>query len=84
MIDGKYLSFFNLLSFKLNDEKSALMKEISRLEKLAKEFERELDQVNRFLCKDKFSEPIRFVFSYVILYVNVVIIYNRKIEKLLV
>ena len=73
--------FFILLSFKLNDEKSALMKEISRLEKLAKEFERELDQVNSFLCKDKFSESIRFVFSYVTLYVNVVIIYNRKIEK---
>ncbi len=60
--------------FQLTDEKGALMKEVSRLENLTKEFERELDQVKHskyFLFKliIKFS-------SFVIHYVNVLMHYN--------
>ncbi len=40
-----FLSPFLMIHFQLSDEKNALMKEISRLENLTKDFERELDQV---------------------------------------
>ncbi|CAF4290106.1 unnamed protein product, partial [Adineta steineri] len=49
--DNRYTEA-QFLRNKLADEKSALMKEVSRLENLTKEFERELDQL-RFTVRDR-------------------------------